>query len=357
VPSTTAYQDEAALQAIVAESPALLSGVSGTPMVTVTELEVDSSRYPDVVGVSESGEITIVECKLRANPEIRRAVVGQILAYASGLWGLTYEAFDKKFSARAGDGRSLADRMLACADPDWDEEAFREAVAANLAAGRFHLVIAVDEITDELKGIVRYLNAQTGSNVQIAALELRYSADGDVEILVPAVYGQEAADQKAVAPPKHRWEEQELLEALETMCSPSARSAVSRVLEYARNHGGGFVGGTAGYPSGAARMPVHGKPTTVSNFYADPSQKSVFSLNFEYLADVFPIATMTEFAVRLRAIPELARYLNGLESVGFKKRPSIPINEVLGAPDVCDRILKALDELLMDGGADEPAAG
>src|SRR5205814_2018420 len=74
---------------------------------------------------------------------------------------------------------------------NWDEERFRETLAANLRDGRFRLVIAVDEITDEIKRIVLFLNEHTSTDLQVQALELGFIADEGVEILVPAVYGTE----------------------------------------------------------------------------------------------------------------------------------------------------------------------
>ena len=139
-------------------------------MAVVSELSVPEAGYVDVVGVDADGAITLVECKLRANPDVRRHVVGQVFAYAAGLWGLDYDAFDGAFASRAG--MPLARRMAELAPEGWDEKAFRTSVAANLAAGRFRLVIAVDQITDELSRIVRYLNEHTTPEVQILALEL-----------------------------------------------------------------------------------------------------------------------------------------------------------------------------------------
>jgi hypothetical protein len=55
-------------------------------VVAVNELWVPPVRSADVVAVSADARIWIVECKLHSNPEIRRHVVGQILAYAAGLW-------------------------------------------------------------------------------------------------------------------------------------------------------------------------------------------------------------------------------------------------------------------------------
>jgi hypothetical protein len=77
-PTTTAYSDEKALQELIAQSPSLLPGANDVPMAVVRELAVPSIGYVDLVGVDQAGTITIVECKLKANPEIRRQVVGQV---------------------------------------------------------------------------------------------------------------------------------------------------------------------------------------------------------------------------------------------------------------------------------------
>lgn len=69
--------------------------------------------------------------------------------------------------------------------PGWSRAAFRSAVTQNLAAGAFRLIIAVDEITDELNRTVAFLNSRrTPLEVRLLALELRRAADEGVEILV-----------------------------------------------------------------------------------------------------------------------------------------------------------------------------
>ena len=99
-PKVTAYSDEQSLQTLIQHSPDLLNGADGTPMAMASEVSVSGIGSADLVGVDSTGGITIVECKLKANPEIRRQVVGQIFAYASGLSGLTYEQFDALFAAK-----------------------------------------------------------------------------------------------------------------------------------------------------------------------------------------------------------------------------------------------------------------
>lgn len=88
MPTITAYTDEAALQMMLRDAPELLPGGDDRrPVVVVAEFGVSVGAV-DLVGVAPTGAITVVECKLRANPEIRRSIVGQLFAYASALWGM-----------------------------------------------------------------------------------------------------------------------------------------------------------------------------------------------------------------------------------------------------------------------------
>jgi hypothetical protein len=56
------------------------------------------------------------------------------------------------------------------------------------------LVVVVDRITEALKQTVNYLNDHLDGSV--LALELAYLRDGEVEMLIPAVYGEEIAERK-----------------------------------------------------------------------------------------------------------------------------------------------------------------
>ncbi|NOX54984.1 MAG: hypothetical protein GXP27_11225, partial [Planctomycetes bacterium] len=82
---------EVELQNLLIESPFLIpieemrDGVS--PLVfAVGEFALPGSGATDILAFSADGDIAIMECKLAANPESRRKVIGQILEYASFLW-------------------------------------------------------------------------------------------------------------------------------------------------------------------------------------------------------------------------------------------------------------------------------
>jgi hypothetical protein len=191
-PEITGHKSEDELQHLLATSPDLLPGAeTGLPMAVARELRVASGQI-DIVGVDVEGDLTLCECKLASNPGARREVVGQVLEYASVLQGMSFEDLSNRFEARAG--RPLASAVADFAGEDFDEEAFHEHVEDNLASGRFRLVVVVDKITDALKQTVTYLNEHLDSAV--LALELAYLRDGDVEMLIPAVYGEEIVDRK-----------------------------------------------------------------------------------------------------------------------------------------------------------------
>jgi hypothetical protein len=82
------YRNEDELQRLLYETPSLLPGISSRS-IAARAIEVPGVGFADLV-VMMSTAITLAECKLRSNSQIRREVVGQILDYASGLWRMPY---------------------------------------------------------------------------------------------------------------------------------------------------------------------------------------------------------------------------------------------------------------------------
>jgi alkylated DNA nucleotide flippase Atl1 len=105
----------------------------------------------------------VVEVKLRANPEARRAIVAQVLSYAAYLQGMTPEVVER--SVLRGHLRdrgydSIADAVMAnFQQGSFDVEAFSENLESNLAAGAFRLVLVLDEAPDELTQVAGYLES------------------------------------------------------------------------------------------------------------------------------------------------------------------------------------------------------
>ncbi len=155
------------------------------------------SNAIDLVGVDRQGSIVVVECKLEANREARRQVIGQILEYAGQLHGMEYEEFErlpyKAISASLAShmGQPLADIVeeLLPAEAEWSRDDFRNRVQESLRDGDFRLVIAINGMNDDLEGIIEYLNSRGG--VRLEALEIQQFNDSTrpVQVLVPEVDG------------------------------------------------------------------------------------------------------------------------------------------------------------------------
>lgn len=131
------YENENELQQLVTASPGLV-GTRDT-VVALREFVLPDAGSLDVLLVDAEGDLTLVEAKLNRNPEIRRAVVGQLLGYAGGLWGMRYEDLDEVVRTRQG--APLADLARDVAEGDFDEVTFRTRVESNLRRGAFRLVL------------------------------------------------------------------------------------------------------------------------------------------------------------------------------------------------------------------------
>jgi hypothetical protein len=356
-PASQSYRDEAALELLLKESPDLLPGAAGAPLGVVSQLHIPETGPADLVAVSSAGTITVVECKLRANPEIRRHVFGQVLAYASGLWRMTYGEFDAAYSKRAG--MPLHEHVGAAAEAvssDFDEVAFRAAVAEALAQGNLSMVIAVDEITDELRRTVEFLNSHTVPSLDVLALALAYVRDGDVEVLVPTLYGGEAVREKTRQTLK-QWTEADLLNALAEYCEPPVAEALRRIYEHTKTYpsfggpnigveGGHFFWGRGHYPSVTAWCPVEGKKVAAWSVYTDPAG-TVFAINFAWIASHnVSEARLAALADALRPLPGVATLYSDLEARQWGRRPSIPVGRLFAEPGAVEIVIAALDALV-----------
>jgi hypothetical protein len=185
-PGASAYEAEDALQDLLSKHPQLIPGVKPGSMAC-REFQTDAGRT-DIVVVEPDGSITLVECKLDNNPQVRREIVGQIFDYASRLGEMGIEEFDAQWTRRAGSSLFRDEEVT-----DFD---LREALAENLAASRFRLILAVDAINQPLRRMVEYLNKVTRDDTTVIAVEYARYVDGDVEILTPQTYGEDLAEVK-----------------------------------------------------------------------------------------------------------------------------------------------------------------
>lgn len=147
------------------------------PLIPVC-MEIETGSGPaDIVFVTPTGQVVLVETKLWRNPQARREVVGQILDYAKQLTTWTYEVFDQKAALAA---RSEGKHLLNCLRkryPEADETVFIDGVGRCLATGDFLLLIVGDGIRYGAEALVtfleRYGNLRFGLGlVEVAAYRL-----------------------------------------------------------------------------------------------------------------------------------------------------------------------------------------
>jgi hypothetical protein len=338
-PDTQAYDDEDALQQLLAESPSLVVDVDEHPAVAVREFEVPEVGALDVLVVRADGELTLVEAKLERNPESRRKVVGQLVEYAGGLWGRSYEDIDKLVAR--DDGPSL-EELASSHVEDLDAEAFRRAVGDNLDRGRFRLIFAVDQISDALRRSVEYLNTHSGHDIEVLAFELSYARMDDVEILDPQTHGEESARITSSPRTRQRWSEPELFDWVEGTDGKQARRAIQRIYDWTVEHGGEPSVGGRRRPalSGVFQAPEGPiTPWTVATY----DTWSELEVKFEGVRPR-PIEAIEEYLESAKTFPRIKDDAANIRAAEFKKRPGVKMADL--TDERIDEFLTGIERLI-----------
>jgi hypothetical protein len=139
----------------------------------------------DIVLLGSDAVLTIVETKLKRNPEARREVVAQVLEYAAFLSEWSGDQVIER--ARESAPKALADWLN---DIGWDGdvESFTKQVENNLHSGRVRLIVAVDEVGEQAQRIITFLNANSTFDIYLLQVSSFAQAD-EGRILVPTLHG------------------------------------------------------------------------------------------------------------------------------------------------------------------------
>ncbi|WP_203546903.1 hypothetical protein [Mesorhizobium sp. AA22] len=140
--------DEEWLQLLLFESPELvildrMDADAGNFVPIVRELPLTREGgvvFLDILGVSRTGRLVLIECKLWRNPQARREVIAQTLEYAALTRGLTYGDLTAKVRQSTGNHLSL-NPIYDLAKQRWpklDESTFVDAVSRSLDLGDFY---------------------------------------------------------------------------------------------------------------------------------------------------------------------------------------------------------------------------
>jgi len=149
----------------------------------------------------------IIEVKLAANAEARRAVVAQLLSYASYLRGLTTSEFDRLLTphlSRVGHAAAADAVQASGVTGTFDGDDFDAVLAEHLARGSFRLVLALDSAPPDLIQLVGYLEAISLDSVSIDIITVSSYNVGDTRILVPQRIDPERTPETLTAAPMSR---------------------------------------------------------------------------------------------------------------------------------------------------------
>ena len=320
-PDAAGYASENALQALLFEHPALVPGVTGD---VVACREFQSGIGPaDVVILDSEGSLTIVECKLASNAEIRRKIVGQVLDYGSRLWHMSIEEFEQIWI------RADPDRVGPFQRLDDSDGRVREALRVNLSEPRFNLVLAVDQINEDLRRIVEYLNAITRATTGVMLVEFARFQDRDLEMLMPRTYGAELVEAKNESDSRDsrpRWTVEQYLSWCDAH-DPTNAATMRALIEALQANGFYVGGGRAQTPSlnCAIEVPGLGRRWPIC-LYTDPLRGGLVEIRFSDFKNRPEL--VAEFARQVCAIPGIPLALDEVERAGYRKRPSVPIRDL-----------------------------
>jgi len=334
--------NETVLQQLIREHPEVLPledlGDDVPPLLIVGRETALLNGYVDVIGVDQDGLITIVECKLDRNPEVKRTVIGQVLGYGAYLWGMSYEQFEsdvvrKYFGSdrcHRPDWRDLAvdDAMQRFREEqslggEWDKSAFREQVTANLQAGRFRLIIVVDKVNDELRRTVEFLNTCTGPHFDILCAELRYYATETTRLLVPALIGKPSSAKTTSKPsPSGNWTPERFFPALRERTNDESVQIARRLLAWCDQTFDKTFWGT-GTRSGSFNGLIRWDTEHVANVVGVWTYGTI-EIGFAYVKYYPPFDHEDKRREWHRRLNEIGTFT--LPEISFNRRPNIPIS-------------------------------
>lgn len=315
-PAVSGYANEAQLRDLLAGHPSLIPGVTNNAMVCK---EFSTEAGPaDVVAVDLENGLTIVECKMASNPQVRREIVGQVLDYASSFWKMSVEEFDNRWRARTK--HSLFE------DLDLGD-ALKHRLQDNLASGEFRIILAVDEINADLRRIVEYLNSITLSSVAVIAVVYSRREDNGTEILLPTTYGDQLVQAKIAESRKvkHEWTADEFLDWVVEK-DPTAIPATRAFIQVLEENGCYIGRGSASTPSLNIGLDVWGdRYRWPISFYTQAKGTSA-EFRLEDFKNSPEIAEKFLFAAE--SVP--GGITNGAEirSLNFAKRPNLLLREM-----------------------------
>ena len=332
-----AYESEDLLQRLLATYPNLLAGdqmnrqaprrwlLIGREAPVPGELDGAGRWSVDHLFLDQDAVPTLVEVKRSSDTRIRREVVGQMLDYAANAvayWPV--EQVKAQFERRCdSEGRSAEQELEAFLGPEGDPAAFWQLSKTNLQAGRIRMVFVADEIPDELRRVVEFLNVQMDP-AEVLAVEIKQYTGQEMQTLVPTVIGktEEATLRKGgEVGSKRQWDERSFFEDLAQQRNPAEVGAARGILDWCQAQGLRIWWGQG--RQHASFVPIFDSAgPSYQLFYV--SATGPVEIYFQWYANKAPFTQETkrlELMHRLNEIPGFA-----LSEADISRRPSVPLS-------------------------------
>jgi hypothetical protein len=147
--------------------------------------EIETGAGPaDILFVTRSGQLVLVETKLWRNPQARREVVAQILDYAKQLTSWKFEDLARQAAATTRMGPEYLIERVKQAAPDLDEAAFVDGINRSLKQGDFLLLIAGDGIRSGAEALVGFIEQYGNLRFGLGLIEVAAYQIGPTEVML-----------------------------------------------------------------------------------------------------------------------------------------------------------------------------
>lgn len=244
--------------------------------------------------------------------------------------------FEQRLKGKSRGAATLSEIIKGYSDDD-----FLAGLTQNLRAGTFQLMVVVDHINDQLRRTIEYVN-QHAPGVGIVALELQYSKEGSVEMLLPKVFGKELADMTPKPSPK-AWTLELLRDDLKTQSSDPSVGRLVELLDWCGQKDARFNPGIS--PRVGVSFEVEGVTTTVLMV---SSRTPAVEVCFAYLNNKgVSHSAISKFRENLAKISASAHFAPGVEKAIVK----LDAQTALGSPEDLQTFKGAIAALLLSDRA------
>lgn len=173
---------------LVQQAPEFLGMASGdVPLPRAVAVLPQSSSGRVLVAVDEAGKVMLVGCPDQKLDTGISLMVGDLLAASGRLWHQPFAGLAEIFGDRTGN--ALVERIRRRLKNNWSGENFSVEVEKSLEAGKFPVIIVVDEVSSSVEEMMSYLK---GMNINVRLLTYDRFYEKGVEVVVPRPVGEAA---------------------------------------------------------------------------------------------------------------------------------------------------------------------